>query len=444
MAAAALLIMSTAASAQKINGTWNGKLKAMNVEISIVMHIDANKGSCTMDSPDQNVKGIPAQLPFLSSDSVAISIPMINATYRAAMKEGKLRGVYTQNGYSIPLIMENKAIVLNRPQTPQPPFEYLTKEVEFVNKDDNAALSGTLTYPVGYDKMNHKKVPVVVLVSGSGQQDRDETLFGHKPFAVIADYFAKHGIATFRYDDRGIGKSKGDFLHATTENNLKDALAAVNTIRNMKEFGKVGLLGHSEGGMIAFMAAAQQKVGFIISMAGTGERGDKILIEQMKTAYGNTPQNQKIFEISQKCYDYYNSGKRAESVDALAKAIGEEKFLAENPAVRQNMEQFVKQLNTPWIQFFIKYDPRENIAKAKCPVMAVNGEKDRQVDVERNFEVIKKNLPKNKKNLTKRYPDLNHLFQHCHTGAITEYNQIEETISPELLKDMAEWVGSLK
>ena len=388
-------------------GSWSGKLKAGVTSLTIVLHLEQADGyvKVSLDSPDQGAKGISGFKEYLSDDSVAIKIESLGVTYRARLKEGKLDGTFSQRGFSFPLMMTKGVPEVKRPQTPKPPYPYETEEVTFTNEKDSATLAGTLTYPMGYDK---KQKPMVVLfVSGSGQQNRDEELMEHKPFLVIADYLARQGIATLRYDDRATGKSVGgDVKNATSEDFMHDAKAGIEFLRNKKAFSKVGILGHSEGGTIAFMLGAQKKVDFIVSLAGPTVKGDTLLAAQSNRILG----------------------------------------LSGQPATMtvEKYRQTVAPMKNHWINWFNDYDPSDNIRKTHCPVFALNGDRDCQVISTLCLPALKQLLPPSKKHLIKEYPSLNHLFQHCTTGLPEEYSQIEETISPEVLQDIVKWINTLK
>ena len=244
-------------------GSWWGKLNAGAVSLTIVLHLEQvdNYVVVTIDSPDQGAKGIGCKKECLTDDSIAISMESLGATYKARLKDGKLDGTFQQMGFSLPLVLERGEPEMKRPQRPEPPFPYETEEVTFRNEKDSATLAGTIVYPVGYTKKERKKTPVVLFVSGSGQQNRDEELMGHSPFLVIADYLARQGIASLRYDDRASYASKGgDLTNATSFDFMNDAAAGIDFLRNKKAFGKVGCIGHSEGGLIAFMLGARQKL----------------------------------------------------------------------------------------------------------------------------------------------------------------------------------------
>lgn len=388
-------------------GSWSGKLNVGIMSLTLVLHLEQADGyvTVTLDSPDQGAKGISAYKEFLSDDSLAVKVESIGMTYRARLNDGKLDGTFTQNGTSIPLVLTKGVPEVKRPQMPQGPFPYKTEEVTFRNEADSATLAGTLTWPVGYD--GKTKPAVVLLVSGSGQQNRDEEVFGHKPFLVIADSLARQGIATLRYDDRATGESVGgEVKNATTADFMRDAAAGLAFLRSRKAFGKVGILGHSEGGSIAFMLGARKQADFVVSLAGPGVKGDTLLVRQSNL----------IMMLS-----------------GALPTMSIEKY-RQQEAVQQS----------PWLRWFIDYDPSADIRQTSCPVFALNGDHDCQVISSLNLTAIRRLLPPSEKNLIKEYPALNHLFQHCTTGLPTEYGQIEETISSEVLHDIAQWIHNIQ
>ena len=401
-----LALAATQSFGQQIAGPWTGQLDLGAQKLTLVLHFDkdaSGKDVCTMDSPDQSAKGIPATLNFISADSVNIAVPSIGMTYAGKLSEGELKGSFSQMGMNLPLDMKPGEVKHNRPQHPVEPYPYQTKEITFQNEAANACFAGTLVYPEGYKEGD--KVPVLIMVTGSGAENRDEEVFDHKPFLVIADYLARHGVASLRFDDRGVGKSTGSMEGATTKDFADDVLAGIEMLRGLKQFSKVGVLGHSEGGSVAFMLGAKQQVDFIISMAGVGAKGDTAL----------TAQANRTYELM-------------------------------GVPMQVNVAQYraqVAQLNSPWLNYFLDYDPVPDIQGTRCPVLAINGDKDVQVVSSLNLKGIEMALPKNKKNLVKEYPSLNHLFQHCTTGLPTEYAGIEETISEEVLGDIATWIIGL-
>ncbi|MEZ7746078.1 alpha/beta hydrolase family protein [Prevotella jejuni] len=398
-----LLCSWTGAFAQKpIEGDWMGKLNLGPQSLTIVLHVTCDaqgKAECTLDSPDQGAKGIAVETDYCSSDSISVSLASLALSFQGKLKGDEIVGTFTQ-GQSFPLVLKRGEEKLNRPQNPVAPYPYKTEEVAFKNVADGATLVGTLSYPIGYKK---GQTPVVLMVTGSGQENRDEEIFDHKPFLVIADYLARHGVATLRYDDRSFGKSTGgDVDHATTLDFMRDAASGVDFLRTSKQFGKVGILGHSEGGSIAFMLGAKGKVDFVISMAGVGVKGDTAL----------TAQANKILELTGQSMRYSTHQYRM------------------NAIIKRSL----------WLNFFIDYDPSADISKTLCPVMAINGSRDIQVISSLNLAGIKAHLKPNPKNIIKEYPSLNHLFQHCKTGNVSEYRIIEETVSPEVLEDIVRFI----
>ncbi len=384
-----------AAAGQELNGAWSGSIEAGGAELALVFHI--SEGKCRLEVPAQGA-WVEADM-TVENGGLKINIPKIGAKYEGSYFMGAIMGTFTQLGTECPLTLKPGKPVPKRPQTPMGMVSYSFREVTFESGD--AALSGTLTTPenAGLD------IPILLMVSGSGMQDRDETIMDHRPFAVIAHAFVNEGIGTLRYDDRGVRKSTGNFESATTDTFAEDALAGLNYLRSLG-YTKVGLLGHSEGGTIAFMLAASEGgPDFIISMAGMAEDGETTLLAQAA-------------EI------------------AVVQGLPEEQA---KPYAKQ-MVASTKATANIWMKRFLELDPKEYIAKVTCPTLALNGEKDLQVIAERNIPIIKELIPSA---TTKVYPGLNHLFQHCTTGNPTEYYSIEETISPEVLTDMIEWIKQL-
>ena len=405
---AILLAITADIKAQTPDGQWSGDLVlGQGKNLPLVLNIGTGsdgKPCCTLDSPMQGAEGIKTEVNVLTADSINITVPDIAATYAGRVTKNVITGRFTQMGMPFKLDLKRGGVMMNRPQTPQPPLDYTTQEVSFENKAAGAVLSGTLTWPEGYD--GKKPVPVVIMVSGSGLQNRDEEVFGHKPFLVLADRLARNGIASLRYDDRGTGKSTGDVSKATTSDFMKDAAAGLELLRSMNgKFSRVGVIGHSEGGLIAFMLAADGRTDFIVSLAGTGVKGDTIIAGQSNDALRRTgrPANVTATDIR----------KQAETG------------------------------GNAWLRYFVDYDPADVIASTTCPVMALNGTMDTQVRPRLNLDRIKSLLPHNAKNSIKEYDGLNHLFQHCTTGFADEYGTIEETMSEDVMKDIAGWINSL-
>ena len=419
-----LVLLAAALSSRAQTGTWSGKIDVHGTKLTLVFHLDEGKPS--MDSPDQGAKGIPIEVERSSTGSVTIKIPSAGATYEGLWMVKKMVGTFNQAGTSFPLTLTPGAPKVNRPQTPAGPFPYTQEEVTFTNGE--AVLSGTLTLPENYTR----ETPVLIMVTGSGLQNRDEEIFEHKPFAVIADAFARAGIATLRYDDRGIGKSEGDVVNCTTEDFKEDALAGVKLLKD--RFDRVGVLGHSEGGSIAMMLAAEGHADFIISLAGGVVSGSEVLIWQNSLALSEAGMPEETVR------NYLSLLKEAFDACVSDKPMPSTAGRGLPDALAQNYQSVVMQLRTPYMRYFLSLDMRPLLDRIKCPVLALNGSKDRQVEPESNIGALRSGLPVNPETRVEVVEGLNHMFQHCTTGAVAEYKEIEETIAPEVLAMMIRWI----
>lgn len=444
-----LLCASVCAShAQKLEGSWTGKLSVQGTQLTLVFHVEKDKNNGfigTMDSPDQCVKGVPATVNSLTVDSVDIAVSSIGARYLGKQQGDHIQGTFTQFGRSFPLMLNRGVEELKRPQTPHAPYPYQTEEVTFQNVKANAVFSGTLTYPAGYEQMNKQKVPVVLMVTGSGQENRNEEIFDHQPFLVLADYLARHGIASLRYDDRGFAKSTGDASQSTMKDNAEDARCGFNYLKSLKKFGKIGVMGHSEGGSIAMMLAAEGLPDFIVSLAGMAERGDSLMLRQVYQAMearGGASFARDYCKVLGAIYAYRNAKKDISHPEAVLDSLLKQTNVSLPALSRQSLLPVIT-MQTPWVLDFIATDMACYLPKIKCPVMAMNGSKDVQVDAHDNLSALRKGLKPNKKNLIKDYEGLNHLFQHCTTGQTTEYRLIKETFAPEVMQDISDWIKAL-
>ena len=423
-----LALMAVAAVTLKAQtGAWTGKLKVSGVELALIFNI--GEESATLDVPDQGAKDIPVEVSRDAVGGITLNVPAINASFKGLWAGKVIAGTFTQHGMSFPMTLTPGAPVVRRPQTPVGPFPYATEEVSFTNGD--AVLKGTLTLPENCDR----KTPVLIMVTGSGLQNRDEELFGHKPFAVIADAFARAGIATLRYDDRGFGESTGDVVLCTTEDLKNDALAGVKLLRD--RFERVGVIGHSEGGTIALMLAGERQVDFAVSLAGMIVSGAETLLAQ----------NRRAFE---------SAGLPESDVEAFARLLSDTftaiRTRAPLPsadnyditdALRKNYAAALPSFRTPYMEFFLGLDLSASLSGITCPVMALNGTKDTQVQCDRNIAALEAGLPSNSRSVIRAEDGLNHLFQHCVTGEVSEYKSIEETFSPEVLSEMIAWIKTL-
>lgn len=422
---AVALLASVSVNAQ--TGVWTGKLNVSGVELALIFNVGDE--AATLDVPDQGAKEIPVEVSRDAVGGITLDVPAINASFKGLLVGKVIAGTFTQHGKSFPMTLTAGAPVIRRPQTPVGPFPYTTEEVSFTNGD--AVLKGTLTLPESCDR----KTPVLIMVTGSGLQNRDEEMFSHKPFAVIADAFAKAGIATLRYDDRGFGESTGDVVFCTTEDLKNDALAGVRLLRG--RFDKVGILGHSEGGTIALMLAGERQVDFAISLAGMIVSGAETLLDQNRRALKAAGLSES--EVESYCNLLSDAFEAVKSKSPLPSADGQ----GLSDGLKQNYQAALSQFRTPYMAYFIGLDLSRKLSGVTCPVMALNGTKDTQVQCDRNMEALKAGLPANDKTVIRAEEGLNHLFQHCVTGEFSEYKEIEETFSPDVLSEMVSWVKAL-
>jgi pimeloyl-ACP methyl ester carboxylesterase len=452
-----LLSYSGFSFGQNLTGAWTGTLKIQGTELPLVFNFikTATGYTATMDSPKQGAKGIPIDAVNFANKQLTVYVKAAGLKYDGEWKSDKIiTGTFSQGAFSAPLNLTKGVVELPKPQEPQKPFSYYTEEVQFVNQKENIALAGTLSLP-----QKEGKFPAVILISGSGQQNRDSEILGHKPFLVIADYLTKKGIAVLRYDDRGVGESKGDPTLSTSADFANDAAAAIAYLRTRKEIDlkKIGVIGHSEGGIIAPMLAANDKnIAFIVLLAGTGVAGDVLLVDQNyqvgKQAGMSKEQlaeakitNQAIYTIVKEDTDLVQMKKNITAFLQTTIDKPSEKKQISQQAIDTSLKKQVDAITIPWLRYFISYNPAQNLKKVQCPVLVLNGENDIQVSAKLNTEAIAKALKegRNKKFKVEIFPGLNHLFQHCTTCTVEEYSQLEETFSPEVLKTMADWIQQI-
>jgi len=441
-----------------IEGYWYGVLQFQGSELIITFDIkrDANDSlTGIMYSPLQSSEEIPITKFVIQGDSVHISIKSLGVKYSGKIYENDsvIKGVFNQAIFKIPLDMQKTAelFALKRPQEPKPPFDYIIEDVRFENKKEGITLAGTITYP---DTL--AQYPAVILISGSGPQDRNEEIFGHKPFWVIADYLTKNGISVLRFDDRGIGKSGGDFSKATSMDFANDVEAAVAFLKLHPHIQSqhIGLIGHSEGGMIAPIVATKDKdIAFIVLMAGPGISGEGILLTQIQKML-EIDNNEKSFidqvlTDSKKTYSILKKNPNPQkAATALRKYYA--KRMKKTPEEKhfdfgyskQAVEMKIQALNGAWFRFFLTFEPEDYLKRVDCPVLALFGEKDVQVLALVNSKALEKIINKhNRKDWhIKVYPDKNHLFQNATKGTIMEYAIIEETIGEDVLGDIVGWI----
>jgi pimeloyl-ACP methyl ester carboxylesterase len=442
---------------QDITGDWSGKTKRGDKELTFVFNFKKEKNtySATMAVPTFRIDGIKPTATTFENGTLIIDGSNVGMNYKGVYnKELQIfEGSYKEGAIVLSLNLKRGAAKLadsRRPQEPIKPYPYYEEEVVFDNVAAKVSLSGTLTLP-----SKNGKFPVAILISGSGPQDRDESYMGHKPFLVLSDYLTKQGIGVLRFDDRGHGKSTGDFGAATTADFAKDVLSAVSYLKTRKDVDvkKIGLIGHSEGGIIAPLAANQTKdVSFIVLLASTGISGTELSVMQSKTLRGFPVKDEVEYEKNtRKAIAIVTSDRSNDEIKKEIRAHYDgflRPILTSLGAPEKNIKAFidnqVKVSTKPWNRYFLSYNPADEFEKLQIPVLSLNGNKDTQVDAKVNQTGIKNALIKGNNNEFKivELEGLNHFFQECETGKMNEYRKIEQTFSPKALKVVSDWVLS--
>ena len=445
---------------QTIEGTWMGTLSVSGVNLRVVFNIatdSTGKLISTLDSPDQGAKGIPVDETSLENSHLSLSVKAINGGFEGDVSSdySEIIGTWSQSGSTLPLTLKrtDKVEEVKRPQDPEPPYPYDEREVSYENKKAGITLAGTLTLP-----REGGPFPAVLLITGSGAQDRNETVFGHHPFLVLADYLTRRGLAVLRVDDRGVGGSTGSLSTGTSEDFAGDVLAGVEYLKSFKEINpkQIGLIGHSEGGIIAPMAAVQSPdAAFIVLMAGLGVTGEQVLAMQNELILKAGGVSDSVVARSRRINGAAIAAVK-ENPDSAAAYQALHKIFSDAIAGMSEQEQqelqitptsidmLITQITSPWLRYFIFYDPKPILTRVKCPVLAIGGELDLQVPPKENLKGINDALKAggNKDFTTKEMQGLNHLFQHAQTGSPMEYSSIEETISPDALKVVGDWIAA--
>lgn len=444
---------------KKMDGIWIGILDVQGQKLRLILRIkSAADGALAarLDVPDQGASDLPIDAISFQEKTLRFEAKNLGLSYEGVLSDatGEISGQLKQGPATYPVTFKrtDKAPTISRPQDPQKPYPYTEEDVSYENKIDAVKLAGTLTLPRGTGPF-----PAVVLITGSGSQDRNETIAGHRPFLVLADHLTRLGIAVLRVDDRGVGGTSLGNLNATSENFVGDVLTGVEFLKNRKEINprQIGLIGHSEGGMIAPMAAAKSKdVAFIVLMAGTGLPGDEEILVQtdmLLKAQGASDEGIRLTrELYTEIFAILKKGDDRAAAEKQIRAGIAAKTAAMTEAQRKGMSQILKAIDTQltqfylteWFRFFLRYDPRPTLAKVQVPVLALNGGKDLQVAPKLNLDGIAAALKKggNEDVSIVLLPGLNHLFQNTKTGLPMEYGEIEETISPVALKTMSDWI----
>ena len=457
-----VLLATTSLAAQvpaQVAGDWLGALDVGPTKLRLALHVEKTgdgRLGATLNSIDQGAK-IPVDTAVFESGTLRLSLKAIGASYEGTLNaEGALEGTWSQGARKLPLVFHRQEapFALNRPQLPKEPFPNESREVTFQSEAGNVRLAGTLLLPAGEGPF-----PAVALVTGSGPQDRDETLMGHKPFLVIADALARRGIASLRWDDRGTGESAGDHMGSTVDDFAADARAAVAFLRSRPEVdaSAIGIVGHSEGGLTAPMVtAADESVGFLVLLAPPGEPLRSLLVRQTRALYRLQGIDEKLIDraMAAQSEDLELIADPSISVDRLQEklralsASRRKQFTAEERAQlgvdADAIEGNIRVSTTAWFRSLTRQDPAVNLRNVKIPVLALFGEKDFQVDAQVNAEAVRTALAaaKNPDHEVRTFPGLNHLFQHAKTGGMEEYATIEETFAPEALGAIGDWIAA--
>jgi pimeloyl-ACP methyl ester carboxylesterase len=444
-AVAALCIASAhAQTPPAVTGDWTGTLDVGVAKLRLALHITGAEGALhgTLDSLDQGANGIPIDTMTFQGATLHWQSAKLHATYTGKLSAdgNTLRGEFTQ-GQPFDLDFKRTAATTaatepKRPQNPVKPYPYLSVDVTYTNPVQKDVLAGTLTVPAGKGPF-----PAVLLITGSGPQDRDESLMGHKPFLVLSDYLTRRGIAVLRADDRGIGKSTGNFATATTADFATDVEAGIAFLKTRAEVdpGRIGLIGHSEGAIIAPMVAARSKdVAFLVMLAGSGVPGDQIIVEQTRLLALASGAPADAAEQAAAAERTLLTLALKEKASPTLAADLRDSMAAMMPAAQ--IDGAVQQLTSPWLLYFIGYDPAPALRQLRCPVLALSGSKDLQVPPAQNLPAIRAALAADPHTRIVELPGLNHLFQTAQTGSPAEYAKIEETMAPVALQTIARWI----
>ncbi|MFW7266747.1 alpha/beta hydrolase family protein [Gluconacetobacter sp. Hr-1-5] len=433
-----------------LSGDWVGVLAPLPGHgIPLVLHVTGSAGhwAATLDSPSQGALGLHAQAVTQQGRAVAIRLAAPPAGYDATLSQNgqTLSGTWSQGAGALPLTMRRGRTATDRadprPQTPHPPFPYRSEDVAYDNDAGHAHLAGTLTLPAGAGPF-----PAVLLVTGSGLQDRDETLFGHKPFLLWADGLTRRGIAVLRVDDRQTGGSTGEVARATTADFAGDAAAGVAFLRSRAAVDphRIGVMGHSEGAIIAALLAARDPaISFVVMLAGSGEPGEQLLLQQKRqleqaTGVPDAEVDQSVATM-RTLYDAVRTTRDQKEADAaLLKAWQAVTTAQGHPS--DTVPPAIRVVASPWFRWFLAYDPRTDLEKIRCPVLALGGSKDIQVEANTNLETIRTALRNDHDATVRELPGLNHLFQTADTGLPAEYGTIRETIAPIALQTVEDWI----
>ena len=453
--------ISVSTFAQKnISGIWQGKISA-GVDLTAFFHIkeEGKNISATLDFPDGGIRDMSASSIAIKEDSILVEVPKLNGKYLGRIiNDSTINGYWIQGQQFLLNLHKVKEMILaKRPQTPKPPFPYKSENIVYFNSDKSIQYGATMTIPNGKGPF-----PAVLLITGSGQQNRDEEILQHKPFAVIADYLTKRGFVVLRVDDRGMGQTTGDVLSATSRDFANDAEVSLDYLKKRKEVDnkKIGLLGHSEGGMIAQIIASERKdINFLVFLAAPGENNLNLMKDQNEAILAKVGMSKSYIDQYLELYtkllsSVIKSDSLEEAKQNASKLIDEWRAKTPSNVVtgttgitneetkQRFINAFVPAVYSPWFKYFLSYDPDPILQKISAKVLALNGNKDIQVVSKTNLPAMESSLKKSQSNDydIKELKGLNHLFQHCKICNVQEYGYLEETIAPEVLNMIGDWL----
>lgn len=442
---AMLFLCSLITYSQEVIGDWKGTVNFQGKSLDFAFHLSKNTDTltATMDIPSQGLMAGKAETASFENDTLTISFPTFGIIYKGKLENTIIKGNIIQNNFPVPLDIVRGEILLNRPQEPKAPYNYISEEIRFYNKGDNILLAGTLTLP-----KNIKSPPIAVIISGSGPQNRNGDMFGHALYHVLADYLTKKGIGVLRYDERGVGGSTGTFETSGIPEFSRDAIAAITFLKKRKDLkkSKIGFIGHSIGGIIAPQIASQNKdIDFTVMLAGPGVNGDALMLSQkaaieklMGVPEEQISQGQNVMGAA---YNVITTTKETgKDLKDVVTAVLIEKL---GPLVPiQQIEGITNQITTPEILSLLRTNPSSYLSKIETPILVLNGTLDFQVPYEENLRAINAEFAKgsNKNTTAEALESLNHLFQESTTGSVSEYSEIEQTISPKALERIVTWI----
>ncbi|MCT4665040.1 MAG: alpha/beta fold hydrolase [Flavobacteriales bacterium] len=444
-------------NAQELRGLWKGDLVYGDQEIPLLFTFPEGDEKGYVESPTQTTEKYEITKFTLDDGAISIEVKSLGSKFEGFVEQGIIEGEIFQGGMTFPMELVSTTMdeVYPRPQTPKAPFEYQVEELKIPGAEKEITLAGTLTLPKAETYKN-----LAILITGSGPQNRDEELMYHKPFMVIADYLTKNGTAVFRYDERGVGESSGDFSTATSFDFGADVLAIVDHFSKDKRFqnASIGLIGHSEGGMIApYVSNKNKNIKYIVLMAGTGAEGYEVILDQqsriLKAQGKHSDQDIKTMEqVGRRIFEYFKKNKDSKNIEKNLKEYIREMYEAHKTVMvpmgataEMMAESTTKQYLSNWFREMLFYNPGPVLEMLQVPTLVLQGSKDLQVSEELNIPIIKNALKKSSvPHKIQVFESLNHLFQHCETGSVEEYIQIEQTISPEVLEVMSEWISNTK